>query len=291
MVQGGAALRAETLSHHDLDETAQAADALEKLLRVPLVDDKRVHALAGDAGGQDPPSGCAGHVRVLALGVDDVGGDAARDAAQHAQLGGEALAAARPCEDGGVGVHVRPVPGVVDHRGAGPHVDAVEGPAPGVQVRRREGEEPGDAGRVQAAPLGHGVEGQRQGRKQPLALAEGQIVQLAQGGGEVGLRPLGHLPQRRLVLRVKGHRQGGVEEPLAPALDLVAQAGDVLQGDLRLGGHGASPLEGERLGRLEAHLLPLQRPRRLLRRYRADVDGEVHRRSGCHQPLEEAGGQ
>ena len=33
VVEGGAALRAETLSDHDLDETAQAADALEKLLR------------------------------------------------------------------------------------------------------------------------------------------------------------------------------------------------------------------------------------------------------------------
>ena len=107
----------------------------------------------------------------------------------------------------------------------------------------------------------------------------------------MGLRPLGHLPQRRLVLRVKGHRQGGVEEPLAPALDLVAETGDVLQGDLRLRGHGAAPLEGEGLGRLEAHLLPLQGPGRLLGGYRADVDGEVHRRARCHQPLEEAGGQ
>ena len=183
------------------------------------------------------------------------------------------------------------VPGVVDHRGAGPHVDAVERAAPGVQVRGREGEEPGDAGRVQAAPLGHGVEGQRQGRKQPLALAEGQVVQLAEGGGEVGLRPLGHLLQGRLVLRVKGHGQGGVEEPLPAPLHLVPQPGDVLQGDLRLGGHGAAPLEGQGLRRLEAHLLPLQGPRRLLRRYRADVDGQVHRRARRHESLQEAGGQ
>ena len=90
---------------------------------------------------------------------------------------------------------------------------------------------------------------------------------------------------------MKGHRQGGVEEPLAPALDLVAETGDVLQGDLRLRGHGAAPLEGEGLGRLEAHLLPLQRPGRLLRGYRADVDGQIHRRSRRHQPLEEAGGE
>ena len=182
---------------------------------VALVDDEGVHALAGHSRGQDPPPSGAGHVRVLALGVDDVGGDAPGQPPEHAQLGGERFAAAGAGEDGGVGVQVGPVPGVVDHRGAGPHVDAVEGAGTGVQVRRREGEETGDAGRVQAAPLGHGVEGQRQGRKQPLALAEGQVVQLAQGGGEVGLRPLGHLPQRRLVLRVKGHGQGGVEEPLA----------------------------------------------------------------------------
>ena len=86
-------------------------------------------------------------------------------------------------------------------------------------------------------------------------------------------------------------RQRGVKQPLPAPLHLVAQAGDVLQGDLRLGGHGASALEGEALGRLEADLLPLQRPGGLLRRYRADVDGQVHRRARRHQPLEEAWGQ
>ena len=192
---------------------------------------------------------------------------------------------------GGVGVQVGAVPGVVDHRGAGPHVDAVEGAAPGVQVGRREGEETGYAGRVQAAPLGHGVQGQRQGCKQPLALAEGQVVELAQGRGEVGLRPLGHLLERRLVLRVKGDGERGVEEPLPAPLHLVPEPGHVLQGDLRLRGHGAAPLEGEGLRRLETHLLPFQRPGCLLGGYRADVDGQVHRRSGGHQPLEEAGGQ
>ena len=111
-----------------------------------------------------------------------------------------------------------------------------------------------------APPLGDGVQGQRQGGQQPLALAEGQVVELAQGGGEVGLRPLGHLLERRLVLRVKGDGERGVEEPLPAPLHLVPETGDVLQGDLRLRGHGAAPLEGEGLRRLEAHLLPLQRP-------------------------------
>ena len=184
-----------------------------------------------------------------------------------------------------------PVPGVVDHRGAGPHVDAVEGAAAGVQVGRREGEETGDAGRVQAAPLGYGVQAQGQGGQQTFSLPECQVVELAQGGGEVGLGPLGHLLEGGLVFGMEGHGQGGVEQPLPAPLDLVPEPGDVLQGDLRLGGHGAAPLEGEGLGRLEAHLLPLQRPGRLLRRYRADVDGQVHRRSRRHQPLEEAGGQ
>ena len=136
-----------------------------------------------------------------------------------------------------------PVPGVVDHRGAGPHVDAVEGPAAGVQVGRREGEETGYAGRVQHPPHGDGVQGQRQRGQQALALPEGQGVELAQGGGEVGLGPLGHLLERRLVLRVKGDRQGGVKEPLSAPLHLVPQAGHVLQGDLRLRGHGAPALE------------------------------------------------
>ena len=76
-----------------------------------------------------------------------------------------------------------------------------------------------------------------------------------------------------------------------PPLHLVPETGDVLQGDLRLRGHGAAPLEGEGLRRLEAHLLPLQRPGRLLGGNRADVDGQVHRRSGGHQPLEEAGSE
>ena len=82
-----------------------------------------------------------------------------------------------------------------------------------------------------------------------------------------------------------------MKQPLPSPLHLVAQPGDVLQGDLRLRGHGAAPLEGEGLGRLEADLLPLQRPGRLLCRYRADVDGQVHRRARRHQPLEKAGGQ
>ena len=122
-------------------------------------------------------------------------------------------------------------------------------------------------------------------------MPEGQGVELAQGRGEVGLRPLGHLLERRLVPRVKGDGERGVEEPLPAPLHLVPETGDVLQGDLRLGGHGAAPFEGEGLGRLEPHLLPLQRPRRLLGGNRADVDGQVHRRARRHQPLEEAGGE
>ena len=57
------------------------------------------------------------------------------------------------------------------------------------------------------------------------------------------------------------------------------------------GGHGAAPLEGEALRRLEADLLPLQRPCRLLGGYRPQVDGQVHRRSRRHEALKEAGGQ
>ena len=143
---------------------------------VPLVDDEGVHALTRHARRQHSPSRGAGHVGVLALGVDDVGRDAARDAPQHAELGGEGFAASRPCEHRRVRVQVRAVPGVVDHRGAGPHVDAIEGAAPGVEVRRREGEETGYAGGVEAAPLGHGVQGQGERGQQALSLAEGEVV-------------------------------------------------------------------------------------------------------------------
>ena len=82
-----------------------------------------------------------------------------------------------------------------------------------------------------------------------------------------------------------------MEEPLTPALHLVAQAGDILKGDLRLGGEGAPPVNGEALGRLEAHLLPLQRARRLVRRDGPEVEREVHGHARRHQPLEEAGGE
>ena len=74
VVEGGPTLRAEALAHHHLDEASQAADALEHLLGVALVDDEGVHALAGDAGRQHTAPGCPRHVRVLALGVDDIGG-------------------------------------------------------------------------------------------------------------------------------------------------------------------------------------------------------------------------
>ena len=127
--------------------------------------------------------------------------------------------------------------------------------------------------------------------RQTFPLPEGQVVQLAQGGGEVCLRPLGHLPERRFVLGMERDRQRGVKEPLPASLHLVPEPGDVLQGDLRLGRHGAAAFERQALRRLEAHLLPLQRPGRLLRRYRADVDGQVHRRARRHQPLQESGGQ
>ena len=82
-----------------------------------------------------------------------------------------------------------------------------------------------------------------------------------------------------------------MEEPLPAPLHLVPEPGDVFQGDLRLRRHGAALLEGQTLRRLEADLLPFQRPRRLLRGYGADVDGQVHGRSRRHQPLDEAGGE
>ena len=135
------------------------------------------------------------------------------------------------------------------------------------------------------------LRGQGQRGQDALALAEGQGIELAQRGGEVGLGPLGHLLEGRLVLRVKGDGERRVEEPLASPLHLVAEAGHVLQGNLRLGGHGAAPLEGEALRRLEADLLPLQRPGRLLSGNRPQVDGQVHRRACGHEALEEAGGQ
>ena len=51
------------------------------------------------------------------------------------------------------------------------------------------------------------------------------------------------------------------------------------------------PLQGKGLRRLEPHLLPLQRPRRLLGRYRPQVDRQVHRCSGGHESLKEPRGQ
>ena len=89
VVEGGAPLGAEGLSHHHLDQPPQAADAQQQFLRVAAVDDEGVHALAGDARGEHAPTRGACHVGVLALGVDHVGRHASADAAQHAELGRE----------------------------------------------------------------------------------------------------------------------------------------------------------------------------------------------------------
>ena len=157
----------------------EAADALEELLGVAPVDDEGVHALAGDAGGEHPPAGGAGHGGVLALGVDHVGGDAAGQAPQQGQLGGEGLARAGARQHRGVRVEVGAVEGVVDDGRAGPQVEAVERAAAGVQVRGREGEEPRKRRRVQGAPGGKGVQPQRDCRKKTLALPEGEGIHLA----------------------------------------------------------------------------------------------------------------
>ena len=153
----------------------------------------------------------------------------------------------------------------------------------GYRLRDRRG--------VERAPGGEGVEREGQRREQPLALAEGERVQLPQRRGKVRLRALRQLVERGLVGGVERHREGGVEEPLAPALHLVPQAGDILEGDLRLGGEGAAPVEGEALGGLEAHLLPLERAGGLVRGDGPEVEREVHGHARRHQPLEEAGGE
>ena len=60
----------------------------------PPLDHEGVQALSRHTRGEHPTPGGAGHVGVLALGVDDVGGDPAGQTPEHAQLGGEGLAAA-----------------------------------------------------------------------------------------------------------------------------------------------------------------------------------------------------
>ena len=92
MVEGCAAVSAEALAHHHLDETTEAADALEHLLGVALVDDEGIHALAGDTGREHPAARRPRHVRVLALGVDDVGRHAPAQASENSKFGCEALA-------------------------------------------------------------------------------------------------------------------------------------------------------------------------------------------------------
>ena len=73
VVQGGPPLGGQPFPHHHLDQPPQAADALEQLFRVAPVNDKGVHALAGDPWRQHPSAGGPRHVGVLALRVDDVG--------------------------------------------------------------------------------------------------------------------------------------------------------------------------------------------------------------------------
>ena len=82
-----------------------------------------------------------------------------------------------------------------------------------------------------------------------------------------------------------------MEQPLSSPLHLVPEMAHVLQGDLGLGGQAASPVQGQRLRRLEPDLLPFQGAGRLLRWYRPQMHRQVHGRSGSHQPLQEARGQ
>ena len=211
---------------------------------VAPVDDEGIHALARDSRRQHPPAGGAGHVGVLALRVDDVGPHAPADAAQQSQLGGEGLARTGAGQYRRIGVQVGAVEGVVDDGGAGSQVDAVQCPAAGVQVRRREWEQSRQAGRVQRPPYGHGVQRQGQGGQQTFPLPEGQGVQLAQGGGEVGAGLLGQLLQGVLVVGVEGDGEGGVEQPLPAPLHLVPEPAHILQGDLGLWGQAAAPVQG-----------------------------------------------
>ena len=102
---------------------------------------------------------------------------------------------------------------------------------------------------------------------------------------------LSKLPQPVGVVGVQRHRQGGVEQPLPAPLHLVPETAHVLQGDLRLRRQAAAPVQGQGLRRLETDLLPLQGAGGLLRRDGAQVDRQVHGRSGGHQPLQEARGQ
>ncbi|MCY4617234.1 MAG: hypothetical protein OXD50_01585, partial [Chloroflexi bacterium] len=105
------------------------------------------------------------------------------------------------------------------------------------------------------------------------------------------LRRLRDLGEGVLVGGVEGEGERGVEESLASALHLVAQAHHVLERDLRLRGEALALSQGERLRRLEAHLLPLQRARGHRGRDRPEVEGEVHGRARRQQPLQDAGAE
>ena len=183
---------------------------------------------------------------------------------------------------------MRSVEGVVHHGRAGPEVYAVERAAPGVEIGRRERKEPRQAGGVERAPRRDGVEPERKTGEKSLPLAEREGVELSKRRGEVGPGPLGRLLEGCLVLRMQRDGQGGVKEPLPSPLHLVAQPRHVLKGDLRLRGHRAPPPERQALRRLETHLLPLQGAGRLLRRYGAEMNGEIHRRACGHEALKES---
>ena len=109
------------------------------------------------------------------------------------------------------------------------------------------------------------------GREQTLARAEGQRIELAQDGREMGRGALGQLLQRLLVVGVQGQRERRVEQPLAAALHVVPQPAHIFERNLRLGRHRLATTQRERAGGLEPDLLPLQLPRRLVGRDRSQV--------------------
>ena len=65
MIEGGPAGGAHALPDHDLDQSPEAADALEKFLRIFSLYDEGVHALARNSRRKNAASRSAGHVRVL----------------------------------------------------------------------------------------------------------------------------------------------------------------------------------------------------------------------------------
>ena len=226
---------------------------------------------------------------VLVLGVDHVVLDAEHQRPQRLDLAGVGLAGAALREDDLVGVLQVAAEGVEDDQRVVVDVDAVEDAALHREVAGRERDHRRGARRVEVAAAAE------------VVLAGGQAgEQAGQHLVERGPRRGEHPAQRRLdaarqfvqragLRRAQAEVEARREDALLAALQGVAQALDILVGDLALGAGDLAASGVEHPRGLELDQLVRQLADRRRRVQRLQVQADVERRIEVDQPPKPVG--